>query len=345
MLSKNPIELPVGRKLTKEELAQALRLSVIAELDAINLYLQLASCTEDQTAKKVFEDIAKEEKTHVGEFLALLKSLDQEQVHELAAGAEEVAKLTGVSVDDPPSGQADEWSHLRVEIKKYADSLKKLRDYLPITHIGRGVDAVPVEEVSSDLKPVRRYVIQLKEISQVFAISQASLDHAKVSGQLDTSPALVAVTNLSLEEEKAFLSMIKEVAGRVEKISSWDDPGSALSEVATALSKMVAEGFPKPYVLFVSPSRYAKLIAVHERTGVMELQRLKALVSDVVAVPTLADGEALLISSNPQVLDLVVGADTELDYIGPEDGLHLFRLWETVAARVRCPGGISLLKQ
>lgn len=331
--------------MTKEELAQALRLSVIAELDAINLYLQLASCTDDQAARRVFEDIAKEEKTHVGEFLALLKSLDREQVEELVAGAEEVSKLTGITVGDPPSEQAEDWSYLRGEVRRYAEGLRKLRNYLPTTRVGRGVDAVPVEEVSSDLKPVRRYVIQLEELSRVFALSQASIDYSKVSGVLDVSPALIAATELSLEEDRVFLKTIKEKAGRTEKISSWDEPGSAVSEVATALSRMIAEGLPQPYLLFVSPSRYAKLISVHERTGVMELQRLKALVKDVVDLPALKDDEALLVSSNPQVLDLVIGADTELDYIGPEDGFHTFRLWERVAVRIRCPGGISLLKQ
>ena len=45
--------------------------------------------------KRVFEDVAKEEKTHVGEFLALLKILDKEQAEELRKGAEEVGELSG----------------------------------------------------------------------------------------------------------------------------------------------------------------------------------------------------------------------------------------------------------
>jgi len=60
MLAKNPIEIPSGKKLSREELIQAIRLSIIAELDAINLYLQLSSATDDPLAKKVFEDIARE---------------------------------------------------------------------------------------------------------------------------------------------------------------------------------------------------------------------------------------------------------------------------------------------
>jgi len=39
-------------------------------------------------------DIAKEEKTHVGEFLEMLLKLDEEQVKELKNGKEEVEELT-----------------------------------------------------------------------------------------------------------------------------------------------------------------------------------------------------------------------------------------------------------
>mgnify|MGYP000450988529 FL=1 len=66
-----------------------------AELDAVNLYEQLATATENEDLKKVFMDIAKEEKTHFGEFQALLLKLDEEQVEELKKGREEVEELTG----------------------------------------------------------------------------------------------------------------------------------------------------------------------------------------------------------------------------------------------------------
>jgi len=95
MLSKNPLEVPPGRRFSREELAQALRLAIIAELDAINLYVQLAGASDDPLVRKVFMDVAKEEKTHVGEFLSLLKRIDPEQVKELEAGEEEVRELSG----------------------------------------------------------------------------------------------------------------------------------------------------------------------------------------------------------------------------------------------------------
>jgi len=96
-LSRNPIEKSPEKKFTKKELIQAIRLSIIAELDAINLYSQFASATENEKVRRVFEDIAKEEKTHVGEFLELLQELDPEQASELEEGRKEVREILGGS--------------------------------------------------------------------------------------------------------------------------------------------------------------------------------------------------------------------------------------------------------
>ena len=74
---------------------ELLRVGMIAELDAVNLYEQLAAATDNDDLKRVFLDIAKEEKTHFGEFQALLLKLDKEQVEELEKGKEEIEELTG----------------------------------------------------------------------------------------------------------------------------------------------------------------------------------------------------------------------------------------------------------
>ena len=92
MLSQIPIRL---EKVKKEELdKEILRLGMIAELDAVNLYEQLAAMTENENIRKVLLGIAKEEKTHAGEFQALLLKLDKEQEEELEKGREEVEEIT-----------------------------------------------------------------------------------------------------------------------------------------------------------------------------------------------------------------------------------------------------------
>jgi uncharacterized linocin/CFP29 family protein len=58
-----------------------------------------------------------------------------------------------------------------------------------------------------------------------------------------------------------------------------------VAEVAKAVAELYRVYAPEPYVLFVGPGRYAKLVAVEERTGVMELTRVRSLVKDVAVVP------------------------------------------------------------
>jgi len=90
MMSNIPIDLT---KVKKENIdKEVLRVGIIAELDAINLYEQLAESTGNSDIKKVILDIAKEEKTHVGEFQTLLLKLDKQQTAELEAGKKEVEK-------------------------------------------------------------------------------------------------------------------------------------------------------------------------------------------------------------------------------------------------------------
>ncbi len=93
MLSQEPLDLS---KVKEEEIdREILRLGMIAELDAVSLYEQLAAKTKDKKIRAVLLDIAKEEKTHMGEFETLLLHRDKEQVIENQKAEEEIKKLTG----------------------------------------------------------------------------------------------------------------------------------------------------------------------------------------------------------------------------------------------------------
>lgn len=93
MMSQLPIDL---KNINKKDLdREILRAGLIAEFDAINLYEQMAAMTASENLKKVLMDIAKEEKTHVGEFQALLLREDKEQVDELQHGSKEVGEMIG----------------------------------------------------------------------------------------------------------------------------------------------------------------------------------------------------------------------------------------------------------
>jgi rubrerythrin len=93
MLSQLPVDLT---KVKKEEVdREILRAGMIAELDAINFYEQMAALTQSPDLKTILLDIAKEEKTHMGEFQTLLLRKDREQKEELKEGEKEVEELLG----------------------------------------------------------------------------------------------------------------------------------------------------------------------------------------------------------------------------------------------------------
>ena len=92
MLSQTPIDLSKVKQGDIEK--EALRLAIIAELDAISLYEQLANMMSKEDLKKVLLDVAREEKTHVGEFQALLLKYDKDQLKELDNGRKEIEELT-----------------------------------------------------------------------------------------------------------------------------------------------------------------------------------------------------------------------------------------------------------
>ena len=93
----NPFQGNVERKMTKEELIQAIRLDIASELEAIYVYDAHVEATDDVRAKKIISDIRDEEKVHVGELMTLLMVLDPKEIEMFASGEAEVNKMLGIS--------------------------------------------------------------------------------------------------------------------------------------------------------------------------------------------------------------------------------------------------------
>ena len=95
------------RKLTKRELIRALRLNIAAEEEAIHLYQAHADATDNELAQEVLEDIADEERVHVGEFQRLISILLDDEDELLADGAEEVDEMAEGLRAGEPTGEEE----------------------------------------------------------------------------------------------------------------------------------------------------------------------------------------------------------------------------------------------
>ncbi len=349
MLSKNPLEIP-SKKLSPDEIRDALRLAIIAELDAINLYLQLSRSIDDENVKKVFEDIAREEKTHVGEFLEMLKRLDPEQIKELEKGAEEIRALLGnksINARSNDKNNNDSSSSIEDLIKKeFREALSKSRilaNKLPKYVIGRGVEAVPYQRIGE--RGFERSILPLSEVSYKLAIPQKTIDYYHASKIFDAPEIFNQLLQLASSEDKKILESIlgcKEV--KRAKLGSWDTPGESVKDIAQAVAELFREGMRKPIAVILSPSRYAKLVATSERVGVIDLERIRALVDEIIVSSIIPDNKVILLHNIRDVIEVVFGGDGELDYVGPENGSQVFRIWSSLGVKIKDPKGIVIME-
>jgi rubrerythrin len=87
--------LSINRKLSKDELARALRLSIADEYEAIQIYQQMAEGIEDEGMKKVVMDIIGEEQKHASQFWDLLARVVPEEEHIYHEAVKENKEIIG----------------------------------------------------------------------------------------------------------------------------------------------------------------------------------------------------------------------------------------------------------
>ncbi|WP_319506495.1 ferritin family protein [uncultured Methanolobus sp.] len=83
MFSEVPIDI---EKVSKEDLdKEIMRVAIMAEFDAINMYEQMANLTDDEDLRIILLDIAKEEKVHAAMFQTVLMEVDSEYLKVMAS--------------------------------------------------------------------------------------------------------------------------------------------------------------------------------------------------------------------------------------------------------------------
>ncbi|MCW3996142.1 MAG: rubrerythrin [Candidatus Bathyarchaeota archaeon] len=83
----------LDKKLSKNELIRALRFSVAAEYEAVQIYEQIVEAIDDDGTKVIIQDIISEEKLHAGQFLSLLFDLAPDEREPYVKGEAENKEL------------------------------------------------------------------------------------------------------------------------------------------------------------------------------------------------------------------------------------------------------------
>jgi uncharacterized protein len=97
----NPFVANVPRKMSSEELEQALRVDIAGELEAIIGYEAHSMAANDEKVKKVLNHIADEERSHVGELQQLLYMLCPKEAEYTEKGRQKIQQQQAQNFQTP----------------------------------------------------------------------------------------------------------------------------------------------------------------------------------------------------------------------------------------------------
>ncbi len=116
----------------------------------------------------------------------------------------------------------------------------------------------------------------------------------------------------------------------------WSVPGAALKDVVAATGAMYEAGHFGPYAMAVSPKLFANLHRMWEDARTMEIDNVRRLIEDGIFRCDVLQGEsAVVVSTGRENMDLAVGLDLTVAYLGAEKMNHPFRVLETVCLRIK----------
>lgn len=254
---------------------------------------------------------------------------------------------------------ASQWELVDNVVKETAKQILVGRRFLQLYGpLGFGVYTVPLYAYQVEgPEPVRARLarqLPLKVVHKDFIITVRDLDAFNRGQPFDIAPVAAAASSCAYAEDELIFNGDEEegVEGLLNAqgrqsltLNDWSKEGQALADVSAATAKLTAAGFYGPHAVIMHPVRHSMLHRVYGRRGIMEIDLVKKLASaGVFASPVMPEDKVLVISPKPQYVDLAVGQDMVTAYIETANMEHRFRVFETIALRIKQPGAICVLE-
>ncbi|MDX2084359.1 MAG: family 1 encapsulin nanocompartment shell protein [Candidatus Melainabacteria bacterium] len=136
------------------------------------------------------------------------------------------------------------------------------------------------------------------------------------------------------------------VTGRqVIQKGNWDEAGAVFQDVIRATETLAAQGYYAPYAMVVPPALYSKIHRYVNTSGMMEIEYIRQIVTHGVYFSSVIPADrTLVVSTGVQNMDLAIAQDLKTAYLGAENMNHPFRVFETLALRIKRPGAICVIE-
>jgi len=226
------------------------------------------------------------------------------------------------------------------------------RRFIPLVGpLGWGVELAPkfgfaVEDGAFVAQDQAEY-IPLTELQQEFVLKAK---HMAMAAQtpfgLDLGATAIAATELAKAEDQLVILNGLAKAASVGALGDWSQVGGPFQAIAKAIAQMQVRGCDGPYAVVLGVAKYAELASLLQPgSGTRELDMVEKLAkAGVFAYAQMPDDQVLVVSPQAWNLDLVVGQDVVTSYTGNIGLDQSFRVFETLALRVKRPEAVMLLK-
>lgn len=252
------------------------------------------------------------------------------------------------------------WQEIDAAVVSAAKETLVGRRFMPMSGpLGPGasytvIDQLGYQEVDKEGFSVMqgRNLAQIPELHEDFWLYWRELEAADAA---DTRPSLsaarMAAQALALREDRMIFYGIKSLGvhglanaqgvNTIKRDSNWGEGEGAYADVAKGMSLLLQKGRIGRLKLIVSPDVLVQLERIQPGTGVLESKRIETLLgSKIYMSVSLEPGTALLVSAQPQYMDIVVGQDIAVAYTEAVDLNHHLRVLETALPRIKAPDAI-----
>ncbi len=254
----------------------------------------------------------------------------------------------------------EQWELIDKTVNEVARQILVGRRFLQLYGpLGYGVYTVPLYRCRvSEGEPIRveyEKALPLVEISRDFIITGRDLDSFDRGLPFDVGPVAGAAALCATAEDELIFKGCEETglegllnaSGRqVLPMSDWEIEGQALADISKAVAKLTGSGFYGPYAVVMNPSSYALLQRVVGKQGILELELVKKVAeAGLFYSPAVPENRVVVLSPKPVYVDLAVGQDIVTAYLESSNMEHKFRVFETIALRIKQPAAICTLER
>lgn len=261
---------------------------------------------------------------------------------------------------DAPFSQAV-WDRIDAVVTEAAKSVLSARRIIYVEGpYGLGTKSVPGPDVVLEAQEegaaglTSGTVTPLGLIGKTFGLSARDIAAFEQTGiAFSPGPAAQAAIACAQREDGLLFSgskalgvqgLLNAKGVQTMELDSWADPGMAAEDMIKAATMLDEAGFHGPYVLALAPARYNRLFRRYEQGNMVEIEHLRALITDgIVKAPALAGGGVLL-AAGRHVATIVLGQDLTTGFVGPKDGGYELNVSESLALRLLQPKAVCVLE-